>query len=195
MRCAPSLRPGTSILQADGSARCFRHRGRDLAGTVTRVGSAVTGFGPGDEVYAESTTGSFAEYACVPERLLATKPINLAFKQAAAAPLAAVSALQGLRDVGQVQPGQAVLINGAPGGVGTFAAQIAKSLGADVTAVCSSRNLGQVRSLGADHVIDYTREDFTGSGPRYDVILDLVGQHTLSSSCAALTRTGTRPSE
>jgi NADPH:quinone reductase-like Zn-dependent oxidoreductase len=166
-------------------------RGRDLAGTVTRAGSAVTGFGPGDEVYAETTTGSFAEYACVPERLLATKPINLTFEQAAAVPLAAVTAFQGLRDVGQVQPGQAVLINGASGGVGTFAVQIAKSLGADVTAVCSSRNLGQVRSLGADHVIDYTREDFTGSGPRYDVILDLVGQHPLSSFRAALTRTGT----
>jgi NADPH:quinone reductase-like Zn-dependent oxidoreductase len=166
-------------------------RGRDLAGTVVTVGGAVTGFGPGDEVYAETTTGSFAEYACVPERLLAPKPTNLTFEQAAAVPLAAVTALQGLRDVGQVQPGQAVLINGASGGVGTFAVQIAKTLGADVTGVCSTRNLELVRSLGADRVIDYTREDFTRSGPRYDVILDLAGQHPLSACRAALTRSGT----
>ncbi len=166
-------------------------RGRDLAGTVVTVGGAVTGFGPGDEVYAETTTGSFAEYACVPERLLAPKPTNLTFEQAAAVPLAAVTALQGLRDVGQVQPGQAVLINGASGGVGTFAVQIAKTLGADVTGVCSTRNVALVRSLGADRVIDYTREDFTRSDPRYDVILDLVGQHPLSACRAALTRTGT----
>ena len=166
-------------------------RGRDLAGTVVTVGGAVTGFGPGDEVYAETTTGSFAEYACVPERLLAPKPTNLTFEQAAAAPLAAVTALQGLRDVGQVQPGQAVLINGASGGVGTFAVQIAKTLGADVTGVCSTRNVELVRSLGADHVIDYTREDFTRSGPRYDVILDLAGRHPLSACRGALTRTGT----
>lgn len=165
-------------------------RGRDLAGTVVTVGGAVTGFGPGDEVYAETTTGSFAEYACVPERLLAPKPTNLTFEQAAAVPLAAVTALQGLRDVGQVQPGQAVLINGASGGVGTFAVQIAKTLGADVTGVCSTRNVELVRSLGADRVIDYTREDFT-RGPRYDVILDLAGQHPLSACRAALTRTGT----
>jgi NADPH:quinone reductase-like Zn-dependent oxidoreductase len=166
-------------------------RGRDLAGTVTTVGGAVTGFGPGDEVYAETTTGSFAEYACVPERLVAPKPMNLTFEQAAAVPLAAVTALQGLRDVGKVRPGQAVLINGASGGVGTFAVQIAKTLGADVTAVCSTRNVELIRSLGADHVIDYTREDFTHSGPRYDVIFDLVGQHPLSALRAALTRTGT----
>jgi NADPH:quinone reductase-like Zn-dependent oxidoreductase len=155
------------------------------------VGGAVTGFGPGDEVYAETTTGSFAEYACVPERLLAPKPTNLTFEQAAAVPLAAVTALQGLRDVGQVQPGQAVLINGASGGVGTFAVQIAKALGADVTGVCSTRNVELVRSLGADHVIDYTREDFTRSGQRYDVILDLAGRHPLSACRGALTRTGT----
>lgn len=166
-------------------------RGRDLAGTITAVGSAVTGFGPGDEVYAETTTGSFAEYACVPERLLAPKPTNLTFEQAAAVPVAAVTALQGLRDVGRVRPGQAVLINGASGGVGTFAVQIAKILRADVTGVCSTRNLDLIRSLGADHLIDYTREDFTRSGPRYDVILDLVGQHPLSALRAALTRTGT----
>jgi NADPH:quinone reductase-like Zn-dependent oxidoreductase len=166
-------------------------RGRDLAGRVETVGAAVTGFRPGDDVYAEITTGSFAEYACVPERLLAHKPTNLTFEQAAAVPLAAGTALQGLRDVGEVQPGQAVLVNGASGGVGTFAVQIAKTLGADVTGVCSTRNVELVRSLGADHVIDYTREDFARSGQRYDVILDLAGRHPLAACRGALTRTGT----
>jgi NADPH:quinone reductase-like Zn-dependent oxidoreductase len=166
-------------------------RGRDLAGRVEAVGAAVTRFRPGDDVYAETTTGSFAELACVPERLLAHKPANLSFEQAAAVPLAAVTALQGLRDIGGVQPGQAVLINGASGGVGTFAVQIAKAMGADVTGVCSSRNVDLVRSLGADHVIDYTREDFTRSGQRYDVILDLAGRHPLAACRGALTPTGT----
>jgi NADPH:quinone reductase-like Zn-dependent oxidoreductase len=166
-------------------------RGRDLAGRVEAVGAAVTRFRPGDDVYAETTTGSFAELACVPERLLALKPTNLAFEQAAAVPVAAVTALQGLRDVGEVQPGQAVLVNGASGGVGTFAVQIAKTLGADVTGVCSTRNVELVRSLGADHVIDYTREDFARSGQRYDVIFDLAGQHPLTACRGALTRTGT----
>jgi NADPH:quinone reductase-like Zn-dependent oxidoreductase len=165
--------------------------GRDLAGRVEAVGAAVTRFRPGDGVYAETTTGSFAELACVPERLLALKPANLTFEQAAAVPVAAVTALQGLRDVGEVQPGQAVLINGASGGVGTFAVQIAKALGADVTGVCSTRNVELVRSLGAGHVIDYTREDFTRSGQRYDMILDLAGQHPLAACRRALTRTGT----
>jgi NADPH:quinone reductase-like Zn-dependent oxidoreductase len=166
-------------------------RGRDLAGRVEAVGADVTRFRPGDDVYAETTTGSFAELACVPERLLARKPTNLTFEQAAAVPLAAVTALQGLRDIGGVRPGQAVLINGASGGVGTFAVQIAKDLGADVTGVCSTRNVDLVRSLGADHVIDYTREDFTRSGQRYDVILDLAGRHPLTACRGALTRTGT----
>lgn len=166
-------------------------RGRDLAGRVEAVGAAVTRFRPGDDVYAETPTGSFAELACVPERLLARKPTNLTFEQAAAVPVAAVTALQGLRDVGEVQPGQAVLINGASGGVGTFAVQIAKDLGADVTGVCSTRNVELVRSLGVDHVIDYTREDFTRSGQRYDVILDLAGRHPLAACRGALTRTGT----
>lgn len=166
-------------------------RGRDLAGRVKAVGAAVTRFHPGDDVYAETTTGSFAEYACVPEHLLALKPTNLTFAQAAAVPVAAVTALQGLRDVGDVQPGQAVLINGASGGVGTFAVQVAKTLGADVTGVCSTRNIELVRSLGADHVIDYTREDFARSGQRYDVILDLAARHPLAVCRSALTRTGT----
>ena len=166
-------------------------RGRDLAGRVQAVGAAVTQFRPGDDVYAETPTGSFAELACVPEHLLARKPANLTFEQAAAVPVAAVTALQALRDVGQVQPGQAVLINGASGGVGTFAVQIAKALGADITGVCSTRNVELVRSLGADHVIDYTREDFTRGGRRYDVILDLAGRDPLTACRGALTRTGT----
>ena len=161
-------------------------RGRDLAGRVEMVGAAVTRFHPGDDVYAETTTGSFAEYACVPEHLLAPKPTNLTFAQAAA-----VTALQGLRDVGEVQPGQAVLINGASGGVGTFAVQIAKTLGADVTGVCSTRNIELLRSLGADHVIDYTHEDFTRSRQRFDVIFDLAARHPLAACRSALTRTGT----
>ena len=166
-------------------------RGRDLAGRVEAVGAAVTRFRPGDDVYAETTTGSFAEFACVPDHLLALKPANLSFEQAAAVPLAAVTALQGLRDVGGVQPGQAVLINGASGGVGTFAVQIAKALGADVTGVCSTRNVELVRSLGADHVIDYTREDFARGGQRFDVIFDLAGRHPLAAYRRALTRAGT----
>lgn len=166
-------------------------RGRDLAGRVEAVGAAVTGFRPGDDVYAETATGSFAELARVPERLLALRPTNLTSEQAAAVPVAAVTALQGLRDVGEVRPGQAVLVNGASGGVGTFAVQIAKALGADVTGVCGTRNVELVRSLGADHVIDYTREDFARSGQRYDVILDLAGRHPLSACRGALTRTGT----
>ena len=166
-------------------------RGRDLAGRIEKVGAAVTRFRPGDDVYAETTTGSFTQLACVAERLLAPKPTHLTFEQAAAVPVAAVTALQGLRDVGEVQPGLAVLINGASGGVGTFAVQIAKTLGADVTGVCSTRNVELIRSLGADHVIDYTRENVTRSGQRYDLILDLAGQHPLAACRGALTRTGT----
>jgi NADPH:quinone reductase-like Zn-dependent oxidoreductase len=166
-------------------------RGRDLAGRVEAVGAAVTRFRPGDGVYAETTAGSFAELACVPEHLLALKPANLTFAQAAAVPVAARTALQGLRDVGEVQAGQAVLVNGAWGGLGTFAVQIARALGADVTGVCSTRNVELVRSLGAGHVIDYTREDFSRSGQRYDVIFDLVGRHPPAAGRRALTRTGT----
>lgn len=166
-------------------------RGRDLAGTVVTVGGAVTGFGPGDEVYAETTTGTFAEYACVPERLLAPKPTNLTFEQAAAVPLAAVTALQGLRDVGQVQPGQAVLINGASGGVGTFAVQIAKAFGAEVTGVTSTKNVDLVRSIGADHVVDYTCDDYLDGSEKYDLILDIGGNNNLSRLRRALTPKGT----
>ena len=154
--------------------------GVDFAGTVEAVGKSVTQFKPGDEVFG-GRTGAFAQYLCVGEdRAVVLKPANLTFEQAAAVPIAAVTALQGLRDKGQVRPGQKVLINGASGGVGTFAVQIAKSFGADVTGVCSTRNIDLVRSLGADHVIDYTKEDFTKSGERYDLILDNVANHSLS---------------
>ena len=154
--------------------------GVDFAGTVEAVGKNVTQFKPGDDVFG-GRTGAFAQYLCVrADRAVVAKPANLSFEQAAAIPIAAVTALQGLRDKGQVQPGQSVLINGASGGVGTFAVQIAKTLGADVTGVCSTRNLELVRSLGADRVIDYTREDFTKSGSTYDLILDTVGNRSLA---------------
>jgi NADPH:quinone reductase-like Zn-dependent oxidoreductase len=154
--------------------------GVDFAGTVEAVGKDVTLFKPGDEVFG-GRTGAFAEYVCVlADRAVARKPANVTFEQAASVPIAAVTALQALRDKGQVRPGQRVLINGASGGVGTFAVQIAKSLGADVTGVCSTRNVDMVRSLGADRVIDYTHEDFAEGAARYDVILDNVGNHSLS---------------
>ena len=154
--------------------------GRDVAGQVEAVGRNVTQFKPGDEVFG-ACRGAFAEYACTSESALVMKPENVTFEQAASVPVAALTALQGLRDKGQIQPGQKVLINGAAGGVGTFAVQIAKSFGADVTGVCSTRNVDMVRSIGADHVIDYTREDFTKRGQRYDVIFDCVGNHPLSA--------------
>jgi NADPH:quinone reductase-like Zn-dependent oxidoreductase len=152
--------------------------GRDVAGQVEAVGRNVTQFKPGDEVFG-SCRGAFAEYACTSESALVKKPDNVTFEQAASAPVAAITALQGLRDKGQIQAGQKVLINGAAGGVGTFAVQIAKSFGADVTGVCSTRNVEMVRSIGADRVMDYTQEDFTKSGQRYDLIFDLVGNHSL----------------
>ena len=152
--------------------------GVDVAGVVEAVGRSVTRFKPGDEVFGHRF-GAFAEYAAVRERSLAQKPANVTFEQAAAVPVAAVTALQGLRDKGRLRPGQKVLVNGASGGVGTFAVQIAKALGAEVTGVCSTRNVELVRSLGADHVVDYTREDFTRGPERYDVILDMVATHSL----------------
>jgi NADPH:quinone reductase-like Zn-dependent oxidoreductase len=157
-----------------------RLTGRDFAGMVEAVGKDVTGLQPGDDVFGgKSGGGSFAEYVCVPMGVV-RKPANLTFEEAAAVPVAALTALQGLRDHGRVQLGQKVLVNGASGGVGTFAVQIAKALGAEVTAVCSTRNVEQARSLGADHVIDYTGEDFTRSGRRYDVILDVAGSKSWS---------------
>jgi NADPH:quinone reductase-like Zn-dependent oxidoreductase len=152
--------------------------GRDVAGEVEAVGKNITQFKPGDEVFG-LCRGSMAEYACASERTLVMKPANITFEQAASIPLAGLTALQGLRN-GKIQPGQKVLINGATGGVGTFAVQIAKSFGADVTAVCSTRNVDLVRSIGADHVIDYTKEDFTNSDQRYDVIVDNVANHSFA---------------
>ncbi len=154
--------------------------GRDVAGQVEAVGSNVTQFKPGDEVFG-ACRAAFAEYACASESRLVMKPNKVTFEQAASVPVAALTALQGLRDKGQIQPGQKVLINGAAGGVGTFAVQIAKWFGADVTGVCSTRNVDMVRSLGADHVIDYTQEDFTKSGQRYDLFFDCVGNHSFSA--------------
>jgi NADPH:quinone reductase-like Zn-dependent oxidoreductase len=164
--------------------------GADLAGEVEAVGRNVTRFKPGDAVFG-AMHRTFAEYVCVSENRLALKPANLTFEQAAAIPVAGLTALQGLRDRGRVQPGQPILINGAAGGVGTFAVQIAKSFGADVTGVCSTRNVGLVRSIGADHVIDYTGEDFTRSSERYDLIFDCVGNRPLSACRRVLTRRGT----
>ena len=155
--------------------------GVDFAGTVEAVGKDVTQFRPGDEVFG-GRDGAFAEYACVrEERAVVTKPANVTFEEAAAVPVAALTALQGLRDKGQIQPGQQVLINGASGGVGTFAVQIAKALGAEVTGVCSTRNIDLVQSLGAEHVIDYTREDFTRSDRRYDLMFDVAGSRSWSA--------------
>ena len=154
--------------------------GVDVAGHVATVGGGVTKFKPGDAVFG-LCKGAFAEYACAREAKLVTKPETLSFDQAAAVPVAGLTALQGLRDKGHLQPGQKVLINGAAGGIGTFAVQIAKSFGANVTGVCSTRNVELVRSLGADRIIDYTREDFAQDGVRYDLILDNVGNRTLSA--------------
>ncbi len=163
--------------------------GRDVAGQVEAVGRNVTQFKPGDAVFG-LCGGAFAEYACTSESALVVKADNVTFEQAASVPLAALTALQGLRDKGKIQPGQKVLINGAAGGVGTFAVQIAKSFGADVTAVCSTRNVDMVRSIGADHVIDYTREDFTKSEQHYDLIFDLVANHSFSARRRVLSPKG-----
>jgi NADPH:quinone reductase-like Zn-dependent oxidoreductase len=174
----------------------------DLAGQVEAVGAKVSQFRPGDAVFGRSrtghrpdrpapvSTGGCAEFACVPENLLVPKPANLSFEEAAAVPLAALTALQALRDAGRIQPGQEVLINGASGGVGTFAVQIARSLGAAVTGVCSTRNGERLRAIGAGHVIDYTQEDFTQSGRRYDLIVD-TADRSLSDLRRALTPKGT----
>jgi NADPH:quinone reductase-like Zn-dependent oxidoreductase len=167
--------------------------GSDMAGRVEAVGRDVTQFKPGDEVFGDlsgSGFGAFAEFAAVPESRLARKPARLSFEEAAAVPVAAVTALQGLRDKGQIGPGKKVLINGASGGVGTFAVQIAKAFGAEVTGVCSTGKMEMVRSLGADHVIDYTQEDFTQNGQRYDLILAANGFQPLSAYERALSPQG-----
>ena len=163
--------------------------GRDVAGLVEAVGSNVTQFKPGDAVFGWCG-GAFAEYACTSQAKLVMKPDNASFEQAAAVPVAALTALQGLRDKAQIQRGQKVLINGASGGVGTFAVQIAKSFGAHVTAVCSPRNVDMARSIGADRVIDYTQEDFTKGGELYDVIFDIVANHSFSARRGVLNPKG-----
>jgi len=162
--------------------------GTDVAGRVEAVGANVKQFKPGDEVFG-AANGSYAEYTCAREDMLVQKPANVSFEAAAAVPIAAVSALQGLR-AGHIQPGQKVVVQGASGGVGTFAVQIAKALGAEVTAVTSPRNLEQARSMGADHVIDYTREDFTKNGQTYDLILAVNGYHSMQDYKRSLTPTG-----
>jgi NADPH:quinone reductase-like Zn-dependent oxidoreductase len=166
-----------------------QHPGVDVAGQVVAVGRKVKQFKPGDAVFG-ACRGAFAEYACASEAKLVEKPEGVSFDQAAALPVAGLTALQGLRDQGHLQRGQKVLINGAAGGIGTFAVQIAKSFGAEVTGVCSTRNLEMVRSLGADRVIDYTRDDFTLDGERYDLLLDNVGNRTLSAMGRVLTPNG-----
>jgi len=164
--------------------------GVDYAGVVEAIGKNVTNFSGGDEVFG-GKTGAFAEYICVlADRAVVLKPANITFEQAAAVPVAAITALQGLRDKGRIRAGQKVLINGASGGVGTFAVQIAKSFGTEVTGVCSTRNVDLVRSIGADHVIDYTKEDFTKSEQRYDLIYDLVGNHSFSERRGILNPNG-----
>jgi NADPH:quinone reductase-like Zn-dependent oxidoreductase len=163
--------------------------GADVAGRVDSVGSGVTQFQPGDAVFG-SGVGAFAEYMAIRETGLTLKPAELSFEAAAAVPVAALTALQGLRDTGHIQAGQKVLVNGASGGVGTFAVQIAKSYGVEVTGVCSTRNLEMVRSIGADHVVDYTREDFTRSGQQYDLIFDAVGNRSVSDYQRALSPQG-----
>jgi NADPH:quinone reductase-like Zn-dependent oxidoreductase len=184
---------GKPFLIRIGAFRKPKHKilGVDIAGRVEAVGGSVTQFRPGDEVFGGGKNlGGFAEYVCTAEDNLALKPVNLPFEDAAAIPVAAVSALQGLRDKGKIQQGQKVLIDGASGGVGTFALQIAKSFEAEVSAVCSTRNVDKARSLGADHVIDYTREDFTKSGQRYDLILAVNAYHSIFDYRRALSRDG-----
>jgi NADPH:quinone reductase-like Zn-dependent oxidoreductase len=170
-----------------------RIRGRDFAGRVEAVGRRVAGFQPGDDVFGDLdfADGAFAEYVCVRAEAVARKPAGLTFEQAAAIPTAGNTALIGVRDVARARPGQRMLVNGASGGVGTFAVQIAKSFGAEVTAVCSTRNVDLLRSIGADHVVDYTKDDFAARGQRYDLVLDLVANRSLADLRRVLTPRGT----
>jgi NADPH:quinone reductase-like Zn-dependent oxidoreductase len=187
MRAAPFLvRLGDGFFKPTDSKL-----GADLAGRVEAVGKNVTSFKPGDEVFGEIGSGSFAEYACTHEKNLARKPANISFEAAAAAPVVGFTALQGLRDAGKIRAGQRVLVNGAAGGIGTFAVQLAKSYGTEVTGVCSTRNLEMVCSIGADHVVDYTRQDFTRTGQTYDLIYDTIGNRSVSDYRRALRPGGT----
>ncbi len=200
--CAAAVNPldlfqlrGAPLLRSLPGLRSPKIRvlGCDIAGRVEAVGKDVRQFKPGDAVFGVTgfSGGGFAEYACSLEERLAPMPANCSFEEAAALPVAAITALQGLRDKGRIQHGQKVLVEGASGGVGTFALQIAKSFGAEVTAVCSTRNLERARALGADHVIDYTREDFTKSGQRYDLILGANAHHSIFACRRALSQNGT----
>jgi NADPH:quinone reductase-like Zn-dependent oxidoreductase len=185
--CIARLMPGTLGLRTPK----IRVLGCDMAGQVEAIGKSVTRFGPGDEVFALLPGGGFAEYVSVPEGLLARKPENLSCEHAAAVPMAAVTALLGLHDQGRLQDGQKVLVNGASGGVGTFAVQIARALGATVTGVCGSRHADLLRSIGAQEVIDYTTEDFTQNGRRYDLVLDVAGSRPAAACRRVLTPKGT----
>jgi NADPH:quinone reductase-like Zn-dependent oxidoreductase len=186
-----SMRGEPYLLRIGMGLRKPKHTrlGVDVAGQVEAAGKNITQFKPGDGVFG-TCEGAFAEYACTSESRLVMKPDNITFEQAASAPVAAFTALQSLRDKGRIQPAQKVLINGAAGGVGTFAVQVARSFGAEVTGVCSTRNVEMVRSIGADHVIDYTREEFINSGQHYDLILDCIGNRSFSACRRALTPKG-----
>lgn len=186
MRAAPFL-----VRLSEGLFKPKNGRiGADIAGTVEAVGKGVTAFKPGDAVFGDIGTGGFAEYAVAPAKYLVRKPETISFAEAAAIPVAGLTALQGLRGKTTVQAGQQVVVNGASGGVGTYAVQIAKALGAEVTAVCSTRNLDMVRALGADHVVDYTREDFTQNGRSYDLIYDAIGNKSVGAYNRALKPNG-----
>jgi len=199
---AAAVTPGDLIIMKGALVTRFfsgllepKHKipGKEMAGQVEAVGVNVTQFKPGDEVFGDLYVcglGAFAEYVCIPETAIALKPANISFEEAAAVAESAIVALQGLRDHGKIQPGQKVLINGASGGVGSFAVQIAKTFGAVVTAVCSTRNLAMATSIGADHVIDYTQEDFTQNGQHYDLILAANGYHSISDYKRALSLNG-----
>jgi NADPH:quinone reductase-like Zn-dependent oxidoreductase len=184
--------PKPRVFGSDAAGRAEKVLGSDIAGQVEAVGKLVKEFQPGNEVFGGNlfAGGGFAEYVCANEDKLARKPANVSFEEAAAVPIAAITALQGLRDKGRIKPGQKVLVDGASGGVGTFAVQIAKSFGAEVTAVCSTRNVGTARSIGADNVVDYTREDFTRSGQRFDLIMAANAYHSIFDYRRALNRDG-----
>ena len=187
MRAAPFL-----VRLGDGFFKPRNQKlGADVAGRVEAVGKNVITFKPGDEVFGEIGSGSFAEYACTHEKNLALKPANISFEAAAATPVVGFTALQGLRDAGKIRAGQKVLVNGAAGGIGTFAVQLAKCYGTEVTGVCSTRNLEMVCSIGADHVVDYTRQDFTRNGQTYDLIYDTIGNRSVSDYRRALSPNGT----
>lgn len=187
------MRADPFLVRLDGGLRKPKdpRLGADIAGLVEAVGHNVMHPQPGDPVFGEIGVGGFAQYVCVPAKSLVPKPVNLSFVEAASVPVAALTALQGLRDTGKIEPGQKVLINGASGGVGTFAVQMAKAFGGEVTGVCSTRNAELVRSIGADHVIDYTQTDFTRTGQKYDLIFDAVGNCSPGDYRRALTPQGT----